>query len=338
MRCNCTERSFTRWTVTRRLCRENIFSSGDQLCGGSLNHRTFCSFWLQNNTELVLVIKSISEMREFSRSRHGAGSTIVLVPTMGALHEGHLALARAAKEYGDIVIVSIFVNHTQFGPEEDFSAYPRTLEKDCLKLEKEDLAAVVFAPSQEEMYPDGEPKTWITVNRLSDHLCGISRPGHFRGVATVVVKLFTICQPDVAIFGLKDAQQFYVIRKLTADLNLGVEVIGVQTVRETDGLALSSRNQYLTKEERGQAPILYRAVSNAKELVESGIREGERIREQMLSDIQEANLGRLDYAEVVGSADFYPVEILESGSTVIAAVAVYFGSARLIDNQIIRVP
>ncbi|GMQ81826.1 MAG: pantoate--beta-alanine ligase [Rhodothermia bacterium] len=277
-------------------------------------------------------------MREFSRSRCRDGSTIVLVPTMGALHRGHLTLARAAKEHGDQVVVSIFVNKTQFGPEEDYSAYPRTLNEDCKKLEEEDLATAVFAPSHREMYLDGDPKTWVTVDRLTDHLCGTSRPGHFRGVATIVTKLFSICQPTAAVFGLKDAQQFYVIRKLTADLNLGVEVVGVQTVREEDGLALSSRNQYLTPEERTQAPILYKAVSSAKELVKSGIRDGGPIREQMLSHFQKASLGQLDYAEIVNSDDFYPIESFESGMTVVAAAAVYFGSARLIDNQIIQVP
>lgn len=286
----------------------------------------------------MLVIKTISEMREFSRECRRDGSTIVLVPTMGALHRGHLALAKEANERGDQVVVSVFVNKTQFGPEEDFSAYPRTLEQDCEKLEKESLATVVFAPSHEEMYPDGDPKTWITVDRLTDHLCGTSRPGHFRGVATIVTKLFNVCQPDVAVFGLKDAQQFYIIRKLTTDLNLGVDIVGVQTVREDDGLALSSRNQYLTSEERVQAPILYQVVADAKKQIKSGNRNGSEIRELMQSQIQRASLGRLDYAEIVNSVDFYPIESIESGMTIVAAVAVYFGSARLIDNQIIQVP
>ena len=186
------------------------------------------------------LISSVIAMRETSRSVHRSGGKIVLVPTMGAVHEGHLALVREAARHGDQVIVSIFVNPTQFGPKEDIQAYPRSAEEDWDKLEATALVHTVFAPSTREMYPTPDMLTWVQVNKISDHLCGGSREGHFRGVATVVTKLFNICHPDVAIFGLKDAQQFYLLRRLALDLNMDIELIGVPTVREPDGLALSS--------------------------------------------------------------------------------------------------
>ncbi len=284
------------------------------------------------------VFTTIAEMRAFARSVRRSDQRIALVPTMGALHEGHLTLVREAANHADVVVVSIFVNQTQFGPKEDFSAYPRTLQEDCDRLSEEGFTSAVFAPSVEEMYPDGDSTTWVAVERLTEHLCGTSRPGHFRGVATVVTKLFTICLPHVAVFGLKDAQQFFVIRRLTADLNLDVEVMGVQTVRESDGLALSSRNRYLSADERVQGTVLYRAVSAAGEAIKSGETDGTAITRLMVDQLEKADAGTVDYAQLVNAADFQPVQSLSSGMTVVAAVAVYFGNARLIDNAIVDVP
>lgn len=284
------------------------------------------------------VLTTIAEMRAFARSVRRSDQKIALVPTMGALHEGHLTLVREAANHAEVVVVSIFVNRTQFGPKEDLSAYPRTLDEDCKRLSEEGLTSAVFAPSSEEMYPDGDSMTWVAVERLTEHLCGTSRPGHFRGVATVVTKLFTICLPHVAVFGLKDAQQFFVIRRLTADLNLDVEVMGVPTVRELDGLALSSRNKYLSKEERAQATILFRAVSAARKEIESGETDGTAVTRRMETQLDEADAGAVDYAQLVNAADFQPVQSLSAGMTVVAAVAVQFGNARLIDNAIVDVP
>ncbi len=283
------------------------------------------------------LISSVIAMRETSRSVHRSGGKIVLVPTMGAVHEGHLALVREAARHGDQVIVSIFVNPTQFGPKEDIQAYPRSAEEDWDKLEATALVHTVFAPSTREMYPTPDMLTWVQVNKISDHLCGGSREGHFRGVATVVTKLFNICHPDVAIFGLKDAQQFYLLRRLALDLNMDIELIGVPTVREPDGLALSSRNKYLSPEERSQATVLIRAVSEAKERILNGERNGRAVVKLMRSILAGADLGRIDYADVVDSESFQPVDHLNSGQIAVAAVAVQFSKARLIDNAIVEV-
>src|SRR6184192_4326274 len=203
------------------------------------------------------IFKSIEEMRSACRAAKRADQRLGLVPTMGALHEGHLSLVRAAKEKTDVIATSIFVNPTQFGPSEDFSRYPRALEKDCAILEREGVE-FVFAPTVEEMYPAGAV-TWVTVGGLSDRLCGKSRPGHFRGVATVVAKLFHIIEPDAAFFGQKDAAQVAIIRRMVRDLNMPVEIVVCPIVREADGLAMSSRNAYLNAQQRRSALILSRA-------------------------------------------------------------------------------
>lgn len=284
------------------------------------------------------VITSVQEMTDTTRRLRRAGKTVVLVPTMGALHQGHLELVRVAAKEGDHVIVSVFVNPTQFGPGEDYQAYPRTLAGDSDKLEEMGLVDTVFAPSSDEMYPHGEPLTWVEVDQISEHLCGSTREGHFRGVATVVTKLFNICRPHKAVFGLKDAQQFFLLKRLVFDLNLDVDLVGVPTVREQDGLALSSRNKYLTDRERPQAVVLNGAARAAKTSILEGERDGRRIKELMQSILERADLGRVDYVELVDSVDFQPVDLLSPGQTVVAAVAVHFGQARLIDNAIIDVP
>lgn len=256
------------------------------------------------------------------------GLTVGLVPTMGALHEGHLSLIRKARADGGVVIVSIFVNPTQFGQGEDLRHYPRPLEHD------RDLAAaagadLIFAPSVLEMYPEGY-STWVDLEGLTAGLCGRSRPGHFRGVCTVVTKLLNICRPDRAYFGEKDAQQLVVVTRMARDLNLAVEIVPCPTVREADGLALSSRNARLTAEQRQEAPVLYRALLAARELLHGGERDAAVLDGTVRSVLAEATLGRIDYVEIVNKADLSPVVTVRGECLV--AVAVWFGDTRLIDN------
>jgi len=250
---------------------------------------------------------------------------------MGALHAGHAALIKRARKVagsGGTVIVSIFVNPTQFGPREDFSKYPRTLSADENICESHGATAI-FHPTPDAMYaPDHS--TWVDEDRVSTPLCGAARPGHFRGVCTVVLKLFTITQPDAAIFGLKDYQQFTILRRMVRDLNLSVKMVGVPTVRERDGLALSSRNTYLTEDERNQAPIIRRALEAARAAHKRGVRESEKLRRLVWQIISTASLARIDYVEVV-HADSLELMSKAEGRVVIAA-AVFFGPTRLIDN------
>jgi pantoate--beta-alanine ligase len=271
------------------------------------------------------------------------GQTLALVPTLGALHEAHLALVRRAIEEADHVTVSIFVNPTQFGPDEDYDEYPRDLEGDREKLEALDVDAL-FAPSVEEMYPyaDDEalpgPLAWVDVERLDDHLCGAYREGHFRGVTTVVTKLFHACKPDVAVFGKKDAQQYVIIQRLVDDLLLDVEIVGVPTVRESDGLAVSSRNTYLNERDREQAPVLHEAVTAAREAIERGEQAPDAVVEAMDEVLATAPDGEVEYASVVDANTLQPTDYLAPGQEVLVAVAVYFGETRLIDNDFVRVP
>jgi pantoate--beta-alanine ligase len=271
------------------------------------------------------------------------GQTLALVPTLGALHEAHLALVRRAIEEADHVTVSIFVNPTQFGPDEDYDEYPRDLEGDQEKLEALDVDAL-FAPSVEEMYPyaDDEalpgPLAWVDVERLDDHLCGAYREGHFRGVTTVVTKLFHACKPDVAVFGKKDAQQYVIIQRLVDDLLLDVEIVGVPTVRESDGLAVSSRNTYLNERDREQAPVLHEAVTAAREAIERGEQAPDAVVEAMNEVLATAPDGEVEYASVVDANTLQPTDYLAPGQEVLVAVAVYFGETRLIDNDFVRVP
>jgi len=278
----------------------------------------------------MLVENSPGEIQQIVRRARTDGKAIGVVPTMGALHEGHLRLADRARELSDFVVVSIFVNPTQFGPNEDLARYPRDLTGDLAKLQEHGVD-LVFTPTVADMYPDGA-STWVEVEGGDQHLCGPYRPGHFRGVTTIVAKLFNICLPDKAVFGLKDAQQFLIIRRMIRDLNLPVELIGLPTVREADGLALSSRNVYLKPNERKQAVVLSQAVAAAGKLIESGERNPVEIERAMRSIVGAAPDGVLQYVQVVEAESIAPPEIIERGMEVVAALAVYFGETRLIDN------
>jgi len=262
-----------------------------------------------------------------------AGMSVGLVPTMGALHEGHLSLIRRAREEGGYVVVSVFVNPTQFGPQEDYSRYPRDLQRDTA-LAVEAGADLIFAPAAEEMYLPGH-STWVEVEGLTEGLCGASRPGHFRGVCTVVTKLLTLCRPDRAYFGQKDAQQLAVIKRMNRDLDLGAEIVPCAIVRENDGVALSSRNVYLTPEQRAQAVALSRSLRAAEGLVAGGERRVALLEAAVRQVLAEAPLGEIDYVAFVDAEDLTPVEAVERD--VLLALAVRFGRTRLIDNTVLRV-
>jgi len=273
-------------------------------------------------------------MRAASRAARADGKRVGFVPTMGALHEGHLSLVRAARASCDFVIASIFVNPTQFGPNEDLSRYPRPFERDRELFEREGVD-VLFTPSLEEMYPAGAV-TWVTVEELSGKLDGRSRPGHFRGVTTVVAKLFHVVEPDAAFFGQKDAAQVAVIKRMVRDLNLPVEIVVCPIVREPDGLAMSSRNAYLDPQQRKQALVLHRSLMRVKELVGAGERSGAKLAASGRDEIASENEVRLDYFEIVDPETLDAVESTVQGA--LAAVAAYVGKARLIDNLIIPKP
>jgi pantoate--beta-alanine ligase len=276
-------------------------------------------------------ILTAADMTAISRQAHREGKRVGFVPTMGALHQGHLSLVRAAREQTDIVVTSIFVNPTQFGPTEDFSKYPRTFEKDSAMLaaEKTDY---IFSPSVEEMYPK-DATTWVDVEELSGKLDGRSRPGHFRGVTTVVSKLFNIVQPDMAFFGQKDAAQVAVIRKMVRDLNLDVEIVVCPIVRESDGLAMSSRNAYLNPEQRKQALVLSQALKKVEKLAAQGERNSEKLIGAGKQAIAEEPSVRLDYLEIVNPDTLDSVADVNQGALV--AVAAFVGTTRLIDNLLL---
>ena len=279
------------------------------------------------------IIKTIKQVRQIIALQKKQGKRIGFVPTMGALHEGHLSLIRMAKKHSDFVVVSIFVNPTQFGPKEDYKKYPRNLKKDAALCQTAG-ADLIFSPSPEEIYPKGF-STYIDVEGLTQGLCGVSRPGHFRGVATVVAKLFNIVQPDAAVFGQKDAQQLAVIRRMVRDLNFPVRVIAGPIVRESDGLAMSSRNAYLTLEERAEAPTLYRALLKAKALADSGQRTAGRIKGEIKKILyRDAPLAEIDYIEIVDNETLKPVKQIKKNTLI--ALAVKLPNARLIDNLVIK--
>lgn len=286
------------------------------------------------------LVRTVTAMRAHAEKQRRAGRRLALVPTMGALHEGHLALVREALEQADHVTVSVFVNPTQFEPGSDLERYPRDLEGDLEKLERLGVD-LVFAPAADAMYPEGGPeenRTWVEVEKLNEHLCGRFREGHFRGVTTVVAKLFNICRPHVAVFGQKDAQQLVIIRRMVEDLHFGINIVGVPTQREADGLACSSRNAYLSEEEREQAVVLSQAVQEAERRIREGEQRPEAIVEAMRKKVAEAPLARLEYAEVVDAYDLQPIEEVAPGQEVLAALAVYFGETRLIDNAFVEAP
>jgi pantoate--beta-alanine ligase len=255
------------------------------------------------------IFHTISETRAFVRQAKARGQVIGLVPTMGYLHEGHLELMRRDKNQCDIVIASIFVNPTQFGPNEDFARYPRDLERDAEKAGSVGVSAI-FNPPPEEMYPQGY-SSYVNVEGITDKLCGLTRPGHFRGVASVVSKLFNIVQPDYAYFGQKDAQQALVIKRMVADLNMNLEVVMVPTVREEDGLAMSSRNLYLEPDQRRAALVLSRGLERARKALRDWERNAAKIRQLVINMIQSEPLAVIDYVELYSYPDLEPLESIE---------------------------
>ena len=277
------------------------------------------------------IIRDIEEMRAASRAARMGGLSIGFVPTMGALHEGHLSLVRRARTHATLVVVSIFVNPLQFGPSEDFARYPRTLEADCALLEPEGVE-IVFAPTTEQMYPP-DATSVVYVEGVSERLDGRSRPGHFRGVSTVVAKLFHIVEPDCAVFGQKDAAQVAVLRRMVHDLNMPIDLVVAPTARDADGLALSSRNAYLGPDERRQAPVLYRALRKVEELAKSGETNSERLRSAALFVLADVPSAVLDYLDIVDPETLLPVSSVAQGALV--AVAATFGTTRLIDNVLL---
>lgn len=281
----------------------------------------------------IEVVTTIAETRVRVAEARKSGRTVGFVPTMGALHEGHAELVRRCSRQAGYVVVSIFVNPTQFGPTEDFRRYPRTLEADR-DLCQQAGADLIFAPAPEEVYPEGtdSSSTYVEVPGLTDRLEGASRPGHFRGVATVVLKLFGIVRPDLAFFGTKDYQQLLVIRKMTRDLNVPVEIVPVETVREPDGLALSSRNRYLDPDERAAAVVLSKALGLARQAVREGERDADRVRQILRETLESESKARLDYAEVADAETLEPLSRLGSGRPAVALLAARVGPARLIDN------
>ncbi len=286
------------------------------------------------------IITSVRKMQAWADKRRAGGRRIALVPTMGALHAGHEALVRAAMRSADDVAVSIFVNPTQFGPEEDFDIYPRPFEKDVKLLGALSPDAIVFAPEAGEMYPEGVQagRMSVSAGALGRHLCGAFRPGHFDGVATVVLKLFHACRPDVAVFGLKDAQQFVILRRLAQDMLLGIRMVGVPTVRDADGLAFSSRNAYLSPAQRKAAVAAPQAVHAAGEAIGKGEQRREALVETMHSILRCEVDARVEYAEVVDADTLQPMEVIAPGQRVLVAVAAYFGNTRLIDSVFTQAP
>jgi pantoate--beta-alanine ligase len=277
-------------------------------------------------------IKTIKEMKEFSSRARGAGKTITFVPTMGFFHEGHLSLMREGRRRGDLLIVSLFVNPTQFGPHEDFKNYPRDFERDS-KMAGGVETDVLFAPEASEMYPP-DHQTIVRVEKVTQNLCGRARPTHFQGVTTVVLMLFEIVMPHVAIFGEKDYQQLVTVQQMVRDLHLSVEVMGMPTVREADGLAMSSRNTYLLPEERKAALSLYRSLQKAKDLLQKGERKADRILQEMKGILQSEPLVRIDYAQICDARTLQDVDRVEGD--VVVALAAYLGKTRLIDNVVFR--
>jgi pantoate--beta-alanine ligase len=274
------------------------------------------------------LVSSVSEIRQRLNQVRRAGKRIGLVPTMGALHAGHAAVMECARSECDFVVVSIFVNPLQFGPTEDYQRYPRPLEKD-MALCAEKGTDLIFAPETSDMYAAPQ-LAFVEVTRLGEHLCGAFRPGHFRGVATVVLKLFNIVQPDAAYFGEKDYQQLCIIRRMVSDFNLDLKIVPVSTVREPDGLALSSRNIYLEPSQRAAAPLLFRTLTAARKLIESGETESGKIKAAAARLLAADPQIRIEYFEIVDSAEVQPIATI-SGSVRIAA-AIWIGKTRLIDN------
>ncbi len=277
--------------------------------------------------------KTVSEMKQIVKNFKKEGKTIGFVPTMGYLHQGHLSLLDAANKENDIVVLSIFVNPTQFAPNEDLDKYPRDFERDS-KLAKEHGTDVIFFPTPEIMYPNGY-NSYVISEKLDKNLCGAKRPGHFKGVMTVVLKLFNIVSPDNTYFGQKDIQQARIIEQMIEDFNLDVKLNIMPIIREKDGLAMSSRNVYLSAEERVQATVLFESLQYAKKLFEQGEKTSETIKEEVIKIINKASLAKIDYVELVDYKQLTPLYGVIKGKAVLG-LAVYFGKTRLIDNLILE--
>lgn len=278
------------------------------------------------------IIRSIEKMFEASKKERLRGKTIGFVPTMGALHQGHLSLMRKARKENDTVVVSIFVNPAQFGPKEDFRKYPRVLLQDSLLCKREGVD-IIFYPDRKAMYPAAF-ETYVCVENLSDCLCGKARPGHFKGVATVVTKLFNIVSPDIAYFGQKDIQQAIIIQKMVKDLNIPVRIKVMPTLRAKDGLALSSRNVYLNEKQRKDARVLCEALKKAKALIRKGNRDSKAIISRMRKIISDRGVARIDYIAIIDLENLEPIKKVDKNCLI--ALAAWIGGSRLIDNMIIK--
>jgi pantoate--beta-alanine ligase len=289
---------------------------------------------LLGGSHAVELVESAAQIRRLVSEARATGKRIGLVPTMGALHDGHIRLLHKCRAESELVVVSIFVNPTQFGPNEDFDRYPRPLERDLREADGAG-ADLAFVPSVATMYPRGPRSTFVEVPGLSGVLEGASRPGHFRGVATVVLKLFELVRPDLAVFGQKDYQQQLLIRHMVEDLQLPVQIVTVPTVREADGLALSSRNRYLPAPERQAASVLSRALELAKRAVADGEVRSERVRQTLRETIESERLATLDYAQVANADTLEPLGKIDRDCRAVALVAANFGTTRLIDNVLL---
>ncbi len=281
----------------------------------------------------MIVTNSMEEVRSFVKEKKKEGLSVGFVPTMGYLHEGHASLLKESTRENDITILSIYVNPTQFGPNEDLSSYPRDMERDC-KIAEEEGVDLVFTPTDDILYPDNY-KTYVYVEGLTNTLCGRSRPTHFRGVTTIVTKLFNIVAPHNAYFGQKDAQQYFILKRMASDLNMDLTLKSCPIIREKDGLAKSSRNVYLNKNERDQAIILNKSLDQAVKNIEDGERKSAKIIEGIRSTIASKNLAEIDYVEIVNSETMQQID--EIKNKVLVAIAVKFGNTRLIDNRILEV-
>jgi len=278
------------------------------------------------------VLKTIGEMQDYALDQKRQGHLVAIVPTMGFLHDGHMSLIETARRHAEIVVVTIFVNPTQFGPNEDFNSYPRDWEHD-IRLCRQHKVDAIFAPSPEEMYPT-DASTWVTEEKLSQGLCAKTRPTHFRGVTTVVTKLFNAVLPDVAVFGQKDAQQALILRRMVRDLNFPIHMIIAPIVRESDGLALSSRNKYLSAEERQAVTAISRALLAAQKKLQNEPSTALDVVHAEIRAVIEASGGRIDYVEVLDSATLETPS--EATAEILIAAAVYYGKTRLIDNVLIK--
>ncbi|MFA7527230.1 MAG: pantoate--beta-alanine ligase [Ottowia sp.] len=278
-------------------------------------------------------VHTIAAARQQLAVWRSAGQTIALVPTMGNLHAGHLSLVHEARRQADRIVVSIFVNPTQFGPGEDLDSYPRTLARDADQLRAAGVD-LLFAPEAGQMYPFASNLTWVDVHELPDHLCGRSRPQHFRGVTTVVSKLFHVTTPDVAVFGEKDFQQLTIVRRMTQELLLPIRIVGMPTVREADGLALSSRNSFLQPGQRRQAPLLYQHLLRARDAIAQGMRDYRALEQEMAAALADAGF-KVDYVSVASAETLAPAS--DADRSLVVAAAAWLGSPRLIDNVTIQI-